>query len=144
MNSNDYSEDIIRKLVRISHPESPSDGFTDNIMNRINAKVQSEEVQVLPGNKLWQRLLLIVMGLALVSATFYYFRHDFAGIFNIDYIVQTFIPYLENLLVKGSDILSQQEFSPVLIVVIITMSFLMILDHYIHSGKRMKSFLFIF
>ncbi|MCD4679160.1 MAG: hypothetical protein K8S00_02115 [Bacteroidales bacterium] len=143
MNNKDHTEDIIRKLVQKSELESPSDGFTDNIMNKIQTESQLEEVKPVPGNNLWYWIIVAIPVSLLVGVALYYFRLDFAGLFNFDYFTQTLIPYTRDLFGRVSDIMSNQEFSPILMVVLISVGFLMIIERALHFGKGMKSYLFI-
>ena len=142
-NNKDQNEDIIKKLVQNSDLESPSDKFTDNIMNKLQKEYQAETIITDTSFNIWQLLLIVVPGLMLVAGTFYYYWHDFAAMFNFRYITNSFIPYIKELFGKVSDILSKQEFSSLLIIILLSVGFLMIIDSIIHLGKRMKSYLFI-
>ncbi len=144
MNNKDHSQDLIRKLVQKSDLESPADGFTDNIMNKIQIENQIESVNADTTFTTLQWMLVFVPCLVLVVGSLYYFRKDFAGIFNMDFITQTFLPYIKGLFAKGSDVISKQEFSPIFITMLISVGFLMIIDRFVHIVKRMKSYLFTF
>jgi len=143
-NNKDHTEEIIRKLVQKSDLESPSDGFTDNIMNVIQAEEQLEVVKPDPTFTTWQWILIIVPGLLLVGGAFYYYRQYFIGMLDSGYITGTVIPYLQALFGKGSEVLSKQEFSPILIIVLSSAGVLMIIDRFVNLGRRMKSYLLTF
>ena len=143
MNNKDHTEDIIRNLVQKSDLDSPSDGFTDNIMNKLKPEIQTEEVKSLPLANTWYWAIIGIPAIIVVGAVFYYFRQYFAGLFNFEYFTQTLIPYVIELFGKGSDIMSKQEFSPLLIIILISVGSLMIIERFVNIGKRMKSYLFI-
>ena len=142
MNNKDHTEDIIRKLVHDSELQSPSESFTDNIMNKIQTENRPETVTPDQNFNIWQILLIIVPGILLIAGAFYYYWQDFATMFNSVHITNSFVPYIQELFGKGADVLSKQEFSPILIIVLISVGILMIIERVAHLGKRTKSYLF--
>ncbi len=144
MNNKNHTEDFIKELVQNSELQSPSDGFTDNIMSKLQTEAQVEMIKPDSTFNIWQWLLIVVPSMILVGGTFYYYRQDFATMFSSEYITNSFIPYIQDLFGKGSDIMSKQEVSPILIIVIISGAFLMIIDRFVQFGRRMKSYIFTF
>ena len=118
------------------------EGFTDNIMNKIQAENQLKTVTPNSTFDLWQLLLIIVPGIFLLAGAFYYYRQDFASMFESVFITNTIIPYIKDLFGKGADVLSKQEFSPVLIIILVSVGILMIIERFANLGRRMKSYLF--
>lgn len=142
-NNKDHSEEFIKNLVQKTELERPSDGFADNIMKKIHAERQEEAVVSEPTFTVWQLILIIVPGIILVGGAFYYYRQYFTGMFESGYITETIIPYVKEIFARGSELLSKQEFSPILLIVIVSAGFLMIIDRFIHFGRRMRSYLFV-
>lgn len=141
-NNKNHSEDIIRKVVQRTELESPSNGFTDNVMKKIQIKGQIDEVKLENSISVWQWILIGFTGVLFISGILYYFKEYFAGLLNFDYLTQSLIPYISELFQKTSELFSKQEFSPILIIVIVSVSALMLIDRFFYMGKRMKSYLF--
>jgi small-conductance mechanosensitive channel len=144
MNNKDQSEDLIRKLMQKSEADSPSEDFTNRIMNNIESEKQ---VEIVPSDSkiiIWQRALLIVGGVFLVMAVLFYFRAYFEGIFRIDYLTNSFMPFFQDLLYRGAELITNQKISPVIFVIIVSVGSLMILERFLSIGKKMKSYLISF
>jgi len=141
INNRDKSEDFLKDFIQKLDLESPSDGFTSRVMNKIENEVAEQSLQMNIYRKLRSWYIAIFSAIAAIAYTVYYFIHSNLQFFIGDYDLMI-IPVFKKLFLSFKELLPGLKVSSFTVVIILAITGLFLIDRLINRFRTRKNILF--
>ncbi len=143
INNRDKTDDFLKGFIQKLDLESPSDGFTSRVMNKIENDVVEQPLQMTIYRKLRSWYIVIFSGIAAIVYTVYYFIHN-----NLQFIIGDYdlmiIPVFKKLFLSFKELLPGLKVSSFTVVIILAITGLFLIDRLINRFRTRKNLLFSF